>query len=87
MKRKTFKVRDLVDAVNQRNTLSRNIDPAMRAGWNSLLEKLLHDTGNYRGFGYLDETNVPEGQTPGIRTDANGVKSFPDETRRVYYYR
>lgn len=41
-----------------------------RFGLASLLESILHDTGNYKGFGYLD-TPYREGIT--------------DESRRHYY--
>lgn len=45
-----------------------------RLAWASALEMILMDTGNYRGFGYLDMT--PDGE---------GGWDVPDESRRVYY--
>lgn len=63
--RKTFSVQDLKAKVNHNNrysTCSREI----RQGWNHLLETVLHDTGNYRGFGFLMPGQVPEGHPPGI---------------------
>ena len=91
MGRKTFKVNEFRDWVNERNRTS-TCAPEIRQGWNTALENVLHDTGNYRGYGYLTEDEVPAGQRPGIRQTLPydqrkpGYKpSFPDESRRYYY--
>ena len=81
-RRKTFDVDQLRISVNSR--LAGSVCSAdVRSGMCSILEEVLHDTGNYRGFGYLTATEVPRGHLPGIIRDGeNSV--FPDETRRYY---
>ena len=84
MPRKTIKIETLLAEVNRRNRESI-CQPKIRQGWNSLLETVLHNTGNYRGFGYLESNMVPAGQRPGIKMEGSLV-SFDgcDETRRYY---
>jgi len=69
MPRKTIKVGEVLRQVNQ--TLRVTPDSPewkhRREGLRSLLEHILHDTGNYEGFGFLDAEHLPEGFTPGIR--------------------
>jgi hypothetical protein len=82
MARKTCYVRDLIEEVNRRNSVS-TCPPDVRSGWNSLLDGVLHETGNYRGYTYLEARHVPVGQAPGVlRTETGNV--FPDESRRNY---
>ena len=38
----------------------------VRQGMISAIEVMLYATGNYRGFRYLEQTEVPEGHLPGI---------------------
>lgn len=90
--RKTFDVNNLRIVVNnmlEHSTCSRDI----RWGMMTVLEHVLHETGNYRGFRYLEAHEVPAGELPGI---VHGTSSkpghpnvitdnkFPDESR-VYY--
>lgn len=82
--RKTFDVKNLIAIVNERNKNSI-CSPDVRQGWNDLLDSILHATGNYNGFGYLQETSVPKGQKPGMAKDEKGENIFPDPTR-IYYY-
>ena len=83
--RKTIKTADIVAMVNTRNSCS-TCSPATRVGWNSLLEEILAETGNYGGFRYLNRGQVPTGEKPGI--DGNRPDcTFPDETRRHYWTR
>ena len=84
MKKKTFRLADLVDKVNERNRLS-TCSPEVRKGWNSLCESLLLESDVYAGFNYLSEKDVPKGHEPGIRTDEQGNKTFPDESRVFFY--
>lgn len=52
-KRKTFNVSELVDMVNG---ICKDSAPDLvdrRQGAMNVLEAVLHQTGNYRGFGYL----------------------------------
>lgn len=84
MKRKTFDVADFKKTVNQ--VLFRSIcAPEIREGWINALECVLHDSGNYKGYNYLNANDVPPGEKPGIRGE-NPVSKFidTDSTRRVY---
>lgn len=96
-KRKTVKVEDLVKLVNARNKKS-TCSPDIRQGWNSMLEDVLHSTGNYQGYGYYTVEDLPEGQAPGVRYDydENGHPIQPckdyaerfrncDASRRYYF--
>jgi hypothetical protein len=49
--RKTVEVADIQEFVNH-NLQRDNLSEEAKAGMCSLLEKVLHDTGNYRGFMY-----------------------------------
>ena len=55
MSRKTVKVGDLVDYVN--NLLAtydeQVVDKSFIIGQRALLERILHDTGNYRGYSHI----------------------------------
>lgn len=56
MSRKTIPVADVVDAVNA--MLEKSIcGPEGRYGLMTLLERILHDTGNYWGFQFTDGDN------------------------------
>lgn len=88
MPRKTVKVSDLLERVNRALQTSgstlylrapgkdRELTPAeaYRMGMISVLESVLHETGNYRGFGYQE-----------MRRTEDGEYEIADETRRVYY--
>tara|TARA_Y100001937_G_scaffold10992_1_gene13348 strand:+ start:151 stop:345 length:195 start_codon:yes stop_codon:yes gene_type:complete len=39
----------------------------------AVLENILHETGNYEGFGYLFYDEVPRGELPGIHPMAQGM--------------
>ncbi len=75
MKRKTISVEQIREMLNMHIAVSpttNNIEAwkERRIGIANALATILHKTGNYRGFGYLDAPYVP-GET--------------DETR-VHYY-
>ena len=76
MKRKTFNVKDLVDKMNDRLKNS-TCSPEARFGMISVLESILHETGNYRGFTYLE----------GEVGESGYVEKFGDESRRFYFYK
>lgn len=89
MTRKTIHVDALV---NRANALLRNstADKGIRMGVIALLENVLHETGSYRGFGYLRQHEVPEGELPGVQwptlpEEDNPHATYPDDTRRFYY--
>ena len=82
MRSKKINVGGLIRHVNHLNTMSI-CSPEMRSGWNALLEDVLYRTGNYAGFTYLTQDDVPTGHEPGI-AELDGKKIFPDETRKRY---
>jgi hypothetical protein len=70
--RKTFKVSDLIDRVNNMLDTS-TCSPEERFGMIAVLGMVLHETGNYVGY-----NNILEGQ---VCTH----KEQPDDSRRYYY--
>lgn len=88
MARKTVRVADLVTKVNQylaveqpylesADGMALAAAQAWRRSVASLLESVLHETGNYRGFGYQAGVLDHSGGSP---------EMTGDETRRIYYY-
>lgn len=64
-KRKTVRVEELVKEANmmlKHSTCSSDV----RQGVINFLESFLHDTGNYQGFRYLLQDEVPQGEKPGV---------------------
>ncbi len=86
MARKTVSVDYLRDTVNKALATS-TCGLEGREAMNAILCDVLHSTGNYRGFRYLGETEVPDGTNPGIRYDHINRCNFidTDDTRRHYY--
>lgn len=85
--RKTVAVADLLTAANTALAHTDTFGIATvdyRRGIASMLEHVLHATGNYRGFRYLSADDLPAGVPPGIIRDADGHHVFPDESRRRY---
>ena len=68
--RKTISVSSLKQKVNE--MLAQSICRQERFGMIRVLEFTLHETGNYRGFRYLTEREVPTGELPGINVDDKG---------------
>ena len=85
-KRKTFDIAELLYTVNTRNQTS-TCDPAVRQGWNSLLESVLHSSDLYDGYDYIRQEQLRESAVsslPGISyEDMNGVTISSD----VFYSR
>lgn len=92
-KRKTIPVERLIEIVN--NMLAADADLVSdkatnrRSGAMVVLEAVLHETGNYRGFRYL--TNLEGYPVPGVRCNNDGYSlPYPDrfnetdDTRRQY---
>lgn len=52
--RKTFDVKALKEWVNERLALD-NYSPQEKYGMINTLDHVLNETGNYQGFGYLDQ--------------------------------
>lgn len=88
MKRKTFEVNTIKTKVN--SMLADSVcSPDGRMGMLHVLETILHETGNYAGFRYLEVSEVPNGQLPGIHKDGpiyNSDREFSntDPTRVEY---
>ena len=86
--RKTVKLKEIVDLVNERNKKS-TCDPKTRQGWNSLLEQLLMQADNYQGFRLLEQNEVPENHKPAKLTKESqqitqGLEI--DNTRIEFYF-
>jgi hypothetical protein len=73
MSRKTIPVETLTAKVNSMLALS-TCSPVERLAMADVLEAVLHDTGNYRGFGYLD-----------AKFNESGKLVSGDDSRRRYY--
>lgn len=72
MSRKTFEVESLKSMVNE--MIARSHDDCggsveYRESAASILSSVLMQTGNYKGFRYLTEKEVPSGQKFGINDD------------------
>ena len=89
--RKTVNVSTLLDMVNDMIATS-TCSADGRAGMAAVLNRVLHETGNYRGFRYLSIQEVPCNNAPGIVYGEHG-EMLPFEERfkhtdrtRVKYY-
>lgn len=84
--RKTFNVNEYRDKVNHYLAIS-TCNKDVRQGMIGVLESVLLDTGNYRGFRYLAIVEVPDGHLPGIQqADSYEEKFTNTDKTRVYYY-
>lgn len=90
-KRKTIEISKLAEMANDilKNSGADYAD--IRQGTINLIESALMETGNYRGFRYLDETEVSANAKPGIRDTASITRNQDnfrdtDSTRRYYFY-
>lgn len=84
MGRKTMSVAEIKQFANE-VLQSSTWSPEFRFGIITMVEQILMDSGNYRGFRYLDSAELPENVLPGVVTITEGEYSFPDETRRSYF--
>jgi hypothetical protein len=71
MSRKTIPVADVVEMANDMLANSADSKEQGREGIRMLLEQILHATGNYRGYSYLDGHEAV-------------IAGTHDETRRHY---
>lgn len=90
MARKTFNVDELRNLVNRMCKDSVPENAGIRQGAMLVLEQVLHDTGNYRGFCHLHEGECTG--NPGInyldnRPHPDYLQRFAntDPTRVIYY--
>lgn len=87
MATKTTKVKSILDYANSELAAVGGFD-SNRAGIITMLEMVLHESGNYNGFMFLDEKDLGAGTIPGIYYDsATGAPVFEgtDSTRRKYF--
>ena len=90
--KKSIKITELVESTNHMlaNHQDCNIGGieygrSFRLGACSLIEHVLHKTGNYHGYMYLSANDMPINAKPGIiRGEPN---EYPDESRRLYCVR
>ena len=69
MGRKTVNVQDMVIKANRMLSESKADMSDYRRGVATMIEEILHSTGNYQGFQYLSENDVVSG-LPGVRHHA-----------------
>ena len=80
MSRKTFSVLALTQRTNAYLATDAKRDGAARQALMTILESVLHETGNYNGFKYLTAKNIDiANATPGINTTPDG--QFIDDYR------
>lgn len=87
MKRSTIKVSFVIEKANAFIRNSADSDKDRRLGIASLLEAILFETNNYRGYSYLTETDMKNslnGKIPGISENQFGNDRMMDESRRKY---
>lgn len=78
MPRKTINVADLTHTANNLLRVS-TCEPGIRKGIMNMIEHVLHETGNYRGFRYLMHNEVPAGNhRPGINYDPTTNMPYED---------
>ncbi len=82
MSKKTINVEYVKQKVNisLKNSLDEYCPKAQRQGMINVLEMILHESGNYKGFRYLLLTEVPETALPGMVVNGT-VESIPLEIR------
>lgn len=88
MSRKTFEVDTLRERANALLVMPDSVNPletlrerqAQRIGAIALIESVLHATGNYRGFRYLDSEYLPAAE----QTSDSVLRPGYDDTRRRY---
>jgi hypothetical protein len=90
-KRKTIEISKLVEMANGILQHSGADCVGIRQGTMNLVEAALFETKNYKGFRYLDETEVSADSLPGIRDTAisstRGPDNFKDTDRtRIHYF-
>lgn len=84
MARKTLNVSDFKDTINRYLATSLCNDD-VRQGMIEALTTVLFSTDNYKGFRYLDESEVPAGEKPGIRWVGDKVDFTDTDPTRVCY--
>ena len=95
--RKTMNVEDLKNYANNQLASSiryerqkesfEGIDAEFRKGVMAMIEAVLFETDNYKGYRYLAVDEIPTGCTPGIRRNRGEEKQFENtDNTRVRYF-
>jgi len=90
MPRKTIEIEKLVNIANTALKYDQDHNNDYRRGVISMIEDVLHLSGNYKGYRYLGPDEVPEGSLPGINVVDGEIPPYPerfyntDNTRRKY---
>lgn len=89
--RKTIPVTQIVDCANVMLALPDTpgiVDKQFRQGVIAMVERVLFDTNNYRGFNYLKSEWLPEEERnyDSAKGPIKMLRDDIDETRRVYYH-
>lgn len=79
---KTVKVDDIKQVANRRLIESKGHEVEYRKGIMAMIETVLHMSGNYKGFYYLQSKDIKEGN-PGINLE--GGRHWNDEAGRFIY--
>lgn len=90
MARKTFNVDEFRQKANISLFTSPPDEASCRTAVIVMLESVLMETGNYKGYRYLVEDELPVGSLPGINTPVEELSieerfANTDTTRRYYY--
>ena len=96
-RRKTIEVEKVKDMANRALVASMRwsnedgkyvaVDRYWRQGVMLVVEQVLMESDNYKGFGYLSEDDVPKGELPGIRLNNQIPDRFENtDNTRVRYF-
>jgi hypothetical protein len=83
---KTIKLEDMKAAANKVFRDSKNEYVKGRQALHMFVADILMSKGDYRGFRYLEKTDLVPEYIPGLIRDANGEgqHAFPDDTRIAF---
>jgi hypothetical protein len=77
MPRKTVKIEKIIEMGNK-VLMNDTHDPEFRSGVKLMLENILHESGTYRGFRFLTQEEVPQGEAPGIHYEDGLPAPYPE---------
>lgn len=83
--RKTIPTAKVIDNANSFLSNSHDSMVAERRAVHSFVTNLLMDMGCYKGFNYLEESEVPPGQSFGKVYIPGQQSIFKDESRTKFY--
>lgn len=86
-KKKTIQVSYLREKINKMILFSENKNVNGREALIVLAESILHESGNYRGFGYIDKAVSLTGSTFGVdHSRPEGERFEGTDKTRVHYF-